>query len=246
LDHLAAVAIWLGNLDEAVAKYSESLDLHRQLGGEWDIAHELGALGRAALFQADYAAAQVWLEEALSIQQQVGDKWDIAQSIRNLGDVALCQANYSGAVNYYAQSLDMYQDLGDRLRTAALCRNLGHALFFQEEYDAAAKMYRRAIALYRDMKQMPGRVLCLVGFAGILRIGGQLERSVSLLALVEKLCAALHIDIAPADRIQFAHNLEQARAMLDPELFSNAWAAGESMTMHEAASYLLQTYAHSS
>lgn len=244
LDHLAAVAIWLGNLDEAVAHYSESLDLHRQLGGEWDIAHELGALGRAALLQADYPAARVWLEEALTIQQQVGDRWDIAQSIRNLGDVALCQADYGGAASYYGQSLEMYQDLLDNLRTAALCRNLGHALFFQEDYDAAERMYRRGFSLYRDMKHEPGMVLCLVGYAGILRIGGQLESSIRLLALVETLCVALRIIMAPADHIQFEHNLNMVRGMLDPEVFSNAWEAGRAMTMDEAADYCLQAYAH--
>ena len=78
--------------------------------------------------------------------------------------------------------------------------------------------------------------ICLVGFGGIAAAMKQPVLAVQLLAASKMLYETLGIVLPSTDRKMFERNLAAARAQMDEEAFTAAWAEGMAMDIQEAIS----------
>jgi CHAT domain-containing protein/tetratricopeptide (TPR) repeat protein len=157
-----------GNLKETTEKFSEALEILRQLypkgrypQGHPELAGSLNIVGRLLLSQGEYVKAESYLREALAMRQALypEDRYpqghaDLANSLNNLGILLHVQGEYAKAVSYHREALAMLQALypKDRfpqghLYLAITLNGIGSSLQAEGEYAKAEPYFRDAVAM---------------------------------------------------------------------------------------------------
>ena len=136
--HLAMIADWLGERENAQSLYNNSLAIYRQLEDKVGLAEllvQIGAFASNALNEYEQAAA--YLHEAYSLQKELAHLHGAAFASTELGKLALNQGDYHTAKTWLEESL-AYQDLlQDKLVGGLLSNILGHLYFRLNAYDEA-------------------------------------------------------------------------------------------------------------
>ena len=121
----------------------------------------LRAASRAALYQGDYEAAEVYMEEALPIFQQLGDKRGIATALNELGAVALSRGRLADARQFFERILTIERELGDDWLIANSIGNLGLVAGFQNDYASAYTLHQESLVLYRALNETSGMTIAI-------------------------------------------------------------------------------------
>ncbi|HWI60372.1 MAG TPA: BTAD domain-containing putative transcriptional regulator [Symbiobacteriaceae bacterium] len=146
LQGAGSLACLRGDCAAAIRRYSESLELRRQLGFPQGIANGLASLAFVALHQGDYERAAAWLDEALAL----GRNLVYGHPLIIRGMVALFQGHLDEAVPYLEEALKLQQELGDRSTTAHALLYLGLAALYRREAAAGARL-GQALALFQGV-----------------------------------------------------------------------------------------------
>jgi predicted ATPase/DNA-binding CsgD family transcriptional regulator len=115
-------------------------------------ARALNAIGRLAVSQGDYTAAQALLEESLHLWQDLADPEGELLARNNLGLVAMYQSDFIRAQRYIEQSLAEARASGDTLSLAQSLNRLGLILRYQGDFDGAATAYEEGLRLARQLQ----------------------------------------------------------------------------------------------
>ena len=95
----------MGEYQQAIALYQQSLEIQRQIGDRGVEAASLGNLGGAYQSLGEYQQAIAFHQQLLEIKRQIGDRGGEANSLQNLGSlyykVGRIQDGY--AAGYQAQ-----------------------------------------------------------------------------------------------------------------------------------------------
>jgi len=156
LHNLGVVYQHLGDLNQALKKYEESLRIAEELGDKSGIAYSLGQMGIVHYEQGSYAEAQKNYEEVLRLSKELGDKKSISITLHHLGIIHQYQGNYAEAIKKFEQSLKISQELGDKSGIANNLHQLG--LIDQEEgnYKEAVKKYEQSLKISEDLGDKSG------------------------------------------------------------------------------------------
>jgi predicted ATPase/DNA-binding SARP family transcriptional activator/Tfp pilus assembly protein PilF len=239
---LARGIVALGQGDVAVAQraISESLSLGRQINHRWLIADSLLNMGGVAVAQGDYPAARAWLEEAMALAQTGNDRWLRANILNNLGEVSRVQGDYEQAQRSYEESCILFRETGHKADVARALHSLGYVALRLGDHDQAGHYFFESLAIFRELGNKRGTIECLAGLAAV---RDQPLEAVRLLAAAETLLKSYQGSWWPADQIEFEHTLGILQDALDEMAFASAWGEGQSMTLEQALTYLLDTNA---
>jgi predicted ATPase len=139
------------DLDEAAARYEQSLALYRELNDMPGISIALASLGRIAWIKGDHEQATALYEQSLRLARETGNRHDIASRLRRLGNVTLQQRDYGRTETLYEEGLALARDLGDKHGIAALLNSLGEMARVQGDYQRAGEHYGESLALFREL-----------------------------------------------------------------------------------------------
>ena len=103
----------------------------------------------------------------------------------------------------------------------------------QGNYGRAAALLEESLGLVRSLGDKRGIAECLEALASVAAHTGHSERAARLLGTAQALREAIGAPIAPADYASYERTLAVARARLDEDAFSAAWAAGRAMAQVE-------------
>ncbi len=134
----------------------------------------------------------------------------------------------------YEEGLASLRELGDRRGVATTLLNLGNVLRDQDALDQAAARYGESLSLHRELQDRLGVAHCLQGMAMVAGRRGDAGRSARLCGAAAALRAAIGAPHAPANRAAFERTTASARAALGDAAFTEAWAAGEALSLEEA------------
>ncbi len=89
-------------MDAALERYEQALELYRTVGAKLGEANVLAALSRLSLFSGDLAAAEEELGQAIAMRQAMGDLYSEGADYGNFA-VALLEMGYKAKAKEYAQ-----------------------------------------------------------------------------------------------------------------------------------------------
>jgi tetratricopeptide (TPR) repeat protein len=171
----------------------------------------------------------VFYEESLHLYRELGNKVGVAQALNNLGIGARQQGEYDKAWAFLEESLAISRGVGSKISIANSLECLGFLAFKQTDYKRAVTLYSESLTMFKELGNMLGISCCLEGLARLASVLGELERSARLFGAAEALRETIHTPLPPIDRDDYNHDVATARAGLDEETFTAAWAQGRSM-----------------
>lgn len=223
-----------GDYDEAERLLEAALSLHRELGDETNVALLLHGLGNVMSMRGDHHRARVLLNQGLALGRKLGDASQVAKSLNSLGIAARQLGDPDAALVCYEECLALMRRLGDTRGIAVSLQNLGNVHQDQRLPDQAAARYREALSLYRELGDRRGIASCLQGLASVAVLRDDAERAARLCGAAAAQRAAIGFRLAAFGREKFEGTVASARAALSEEAFTEAWLAGQALTLDDA------------
>jgi non-specific serine/threonine protein kinase len=234
LNCIGAQFIRQGEHEQAARLLNEAQDVYQELGDARGMAAVLNNFGWLVGDQGDIERAIKILEQGLTFARQAGDKRSLAIIVMNLGELAYDQGEYKQAVAYCEEALSLLQELGEKLFLTYIQRILGDIAQGQGDLSRAATFFRESLIQCRQMGDKYGLIESLAGLARIIHMGGNLEATVKLLGAVHALRTLQRVPMPPSERGAYDHQLGELRAGMGETAFTQAWAAGQAMTLEKA------------
>jgi len=233
---LGRVAELRGELAEARTRYEESLAVFRELQDDMAVAFTLEGLGDLASGEEDYPRARVLHEEALALLQPLGDPVSIGHSIRLLGLIACHEGDHLTARRHLERCQSLF-DLGqDKDGMALTLYALGVVELREGAIDEATTRFAASLNLSEEIDDALGIVQCLEGLAEVACVWGRFDTAARLLGAAVAGRRRLGVKPVARDEAQLSVVVGLARTRLGEEWFQTATAAGESLSLAEAAS----------
>jgi tetratricopeptide (TPR) repeat protein len=181
---LGNVANNQGDLQEAIARYRESLEIYEQLGDEGGIADLRSNIGNMYRRVGRFAEALTEHEASLAIRERIGHRWGIATSHNNIGEVLRSMGKPAEAVPSLARGLDIWEAIGAHVAAGLARMNLGAARVESGDVQTGRADLRAALARLEGTKFLPSvhRELALAELAAD-EVGAALEHADTALAL---------------------------------------------------------------
>jgi tetratricopeptide (TPR) repeat protein len=134
----------LGRLDEAAAKYEESIQRGERLNAFRDVAVGKTQLATVRMLQGRYGEAIASHEEARTLFEQQNEPQLVAAAWHQIGMVHQEAGRYDAAESAYRQSLEMFTRTGDRAGQARSLTQLGNL------YNDKLNRLEEAVIFYRQ------------------------------------------------------------------------------------------------
>jgi CHAT domain-containing protein/tetratricopeptide (TPR) repeat protein len=114
LGNLGTMRRMLGNFDEALQAFAESLALHRKLDNTLGEGRALLRIGATYFALGELELARQYLLEALPLAERANDGRTQEGVHRNLGNVAFLERDYEGALERHRRALAVSASVSDR------------------------------------------------------------------------------------------------------------------------------------
>lgn len=175
---LGVIAQRRGNAVDAIAHFTEALDLYQGLGKRTEVADALNNLGFVlSTGLADYDRALAYQLEGLKIREALGDKPAIALSMNNIGIIYDRTGDSDKALEYFRQALELRRNSGAKNRIAATLTNIGDVYLGRRDYAKALEYQREALALRREVGDAAGVAMSLRGIGTVYAGMGQQDQA---------------------------------------------------------------------
>jgi predicted ATPase/DNA-binding XRE family transcriptional regulator len=235
LRELGIVALWAGDADRARSLVTEALAGARQAGAATLVAIAQAYLGQIAAWQGELDRAGEWFETSLAAARAANYGHLIALSLLGLGQIAVRRGEAARAVALLEESLTRCDQMDYRPGRAATLHWLGLAAWRQGAPALALVRLGESLGLRRGMGERLGLTECLEALATVAAGTGRSLVAAQLLGAAEAGRAAIGAPLPPADRAEHAATAQAARAALGDDAFAAAWAAGQALTLDQAA-----------
>ncbi|MBN1811604.1 MAG: tetratricopeptide repeat protein [Anaerolineae bacterium] len=178
--YIGKAYIWLGRLDEGVAKLRDVLALYRKIGSPYDVVNSLQDLGTVLIDLGHFDEAAICLNEALAIARRLGALSRLAMLLNDFGYLYHLRGEYQNALVLYEEGLAVARR-GDEPRGQAYIA-VGMADLYRD-----LGLYERAALLYDAGQRLSGEtepnltVYILLAQADMHRWRGDLSQAFVLL-----------------------------------------------------------------
>ncbi len=221
-----------GRIEQAAARYEQSLAHYRQVGNVDGIAYPLGSLGRIALHAGRLQAAQEKFAESVALSRRIANRQGLADWLAPLGMATFYLGDSLQSESYLQEALTYHHETGNRRGQAEVLACL--ALVSLERQSVAAKYLRASLSTYQELLQQvnqasqafsereglpPGLVDCLYVAALVAFAQDQHERAPHLLAAADHFQQQIGIapDLPLREMIRAAQS--KAGAGLSPDVW---------------------------
>lgn len=145
-----------GQLTEATAHLSQSLELAQEEKNRWGMANALNALGNVYLRQNLFEEARQVYQESLLLRRHIGDQRGIAISYHNMGNVPVSIGNYAEARKYFEKSLEINREINDKRGIGNALNNIGYAAFLLDDFAAAERHLQEGLLYLTEIGEQQG------------------------------------------------------------------------------------------
>ena len=148
LGHLGRLHDAIGNLDNALKHYEQSLAIQQEIGDKSGEGTTLNNISQIYDARDDYDTALKYLKQSLAIRQEIGDKSGEGTTLNNISQIYDARGDYDTALKYLKQSLAIQREIGDIAGLCATLFNIGHIHYQNKEIpqslQAWVEVYRLA------------------------------------------------------------------------------------------------------
>jgi predicted ATPase len=238
--HVCAVLAWAqsGQADRqaALAAGDEAVHLARQAGDGYALAVALNNLGATHYLLGDTERAAAYAQESLELRRRLGDISGIALSLLNLAGHALGKGDANRAAALYTEAADIASAIGDKRHLCFAHGGLALVASRERRWEDAETHARASLRLARELGDKLAMVEAVFCLGGIAAATGDPARAARLAGAAE----LHHPHLAPEGMTlddEVRASTETAKAASDPGIWQEAWAAGNAMSLDEAADY---------
>jgi predicted ATPase len=238
----ATVAVQRGDFGRARALGAESLAAAREAGDPWLLSTVLQRLAVTALDQGDLGAAGPVLEEGLALARALGLPTRAAHLESLLGRVALARGEPERArplLEGYRAAAGEAEGPGALWGLAGALGELGRVALARGEPAEAARLLRESLRLRGGWGEREGVAWCLEALAAV-AAGPAPARAARLLGAAAAARRALGAPPKPYWQPDVAAAEGAARTALGAPAYAAARAAGEALSLEEAAAEALR------
>jgi hypothetical protein len=191
-----------------------------------------------ALLHGDLARAYAQLQEAVTIATDFNFQWMIGFWQPLLGLVTLYRGDVAGGRGILTASLRLCTALKVPMFLARNMTFLAEAALWEGQTDEAADWLAQSLA-YPDPPIIIYEVVRLFVAARVATAQGQYQRAAILFGLAEHANSQIHQAYAGPLRKRTDVALATVRAALDPDVFAEAFAEGQRLSLGEAFATIL-------
>jgi predicted ATPase/DNA-binding NarL/FixJ family response regulator len=198
----------LGDLDEADAYLTRSLQIRRKLDDALGISNTLANLGYIASVRGGLDEAVAYYEESVAYRRRMGMPAIVVHPLVNLGGVLVKRRDERRAAETLTEALHLAEEAGDIRLAAYAIENLGELALGERRDRDALDLARQAHALFAQLQDKRGLSFALGARAlALLRLGLIADAAMAL-------SEALAIGNEAGDRVQLTALLESTAALL--------------------------------
>lgn len=228
-DHVTA----RGLMDESIAAYQE-------LGDTAGSAFAFFGAGFVADMQEDYEEARRYFEAALRLARDTHNRYAVALTLHHLGLIALeLDGDVAGARALLEESLASFRAVGFPRHVALVLSAMGNVATRDGRLDDARTLHSQALELLLESGQQLDIHWVLEGFAELVGVEGDLEKSVRLAAVAQTQRSHKGDAEWGLIRRQRERRLSQARQALGDSRYQAALRSGDNISPEEAAVLML-------
>jgi predicted ATPase/transcriptional regulator with XRE-family HTH domain len=229
-----------GEFERAAPLLSESTGLFQARGNSFNLADNLGAAGRLALLQGDVARAYALLREAVALGEALNYRWVLGAYQSSLALVTLYRGDNPEARRLLEDSLRLCLDLNSEFFLTRVCTYLAEAELWEGAPDAAQCWLAQSFAYVTDRPLgMIERIERVTVAARVAAAQDAPLRAATLFGLADELRGRIHYELAGPARELADAALARVRAALKPASFADAYAAGQRLSLDEAAAMIM-------
>src|SRR5690606_25860635 len=188
----------------------------------------------------DVASAHEWIAEAVSISQAIGNKFGLAYWLPWLGKTKF----YLGETEIAWQIFDQARQLCFEIAYHPILPNIATGLaiiaLHRANFNQAEQMIGEALAGFSKTRWITAEVIDgLLTMARLATLQQQFIRAATLFGLVDQLQTQIHQSVEAPMRPLVDAALATVQAALAPEVFADAFAAGQQLSLEEAFAAIL-------
>jgi tetratricopeptide (TPR) repeat protein len=237
---LGEIARLEGDNQRADDLFEQALNTFSRLRSQRGLSYAHWRIGRLRLSEGRHGEARRALEESLRLARAINQGHNTYNALVELATLARVEGDYAEARSRLEECLAFCRENGRQDKVGSVQLNLAKLALLAGGPDQAAALLRDSLLDARGRDDPPHRVACL-GLAGLLAIRqGARCRGTRLIAAViaspELLVSALDLD----ERQALQAGVEEARETLGEPCFSQAWVAGQALTLGEAVEEALR------
>ncbi|MBW4653748.1 MAG: CHAT domain-containing protein [Kaiparowitsia implicata GSE-PSE-MK54-09C] len=161
LGNLGIAYVDLGQYQEAIALYEQSLAIAREIGDRQGESNALGNLGNAYLSLDQYQQAIDFYEQSLVIAREISDRRGEGSALNSLGIAYVALGQYQQAIDFHEQSLAITRVIGNRSGEGNSLGGLGNSYFGMGQYQQAIDYYEQQLGITREIGNRQGEGLAL-------------------------------------------------------------------------------------
>lgn len=213
------------------------------MGIVWGVAGTYWQLGTAAYNNKEYELARSMFEQGLEIARKENYKSAMVFGLNSLGELARLRNDYASAKAIYAETVQIGREIGHQGNLASYLLNLGQTALHDHDATNAKIFFQESLEIYRELERPRGLAGVLIGFAGVLGVAGNFEKSARLFGAAEQARQVVGEKLDPPDEIEYNRIIAMVRAQLDDTTFNAAWVEGQAMTLEQTIELALNDVA---
>ena len=176
------IGLWneaFGHMEEAAARYTQALAIHREVGNRRFEGNLLGNLGSVHMNQGRLEEAAAHYSQALTIHREVGNRRFEGIVLGYLGILHMQQGRIEEAAIHYNQSLAMAREVGYSRGEGIMLANLGALHKQQGRLEEAAAHYTQSLAILRKLGDRRFEGIVLANLGNLHMNDGRMEETVA-------------------------------------------------------------------
>ena len=163
LNSLASVAMSVGNYDQALETYLQSIEIVKEQGDSVRVATIQFNVAGLLMNRGQYETALGYFLNSIRVFENTGQTELVKRGMNNVAVLYHAWGNTDKALEYYEKASAMYREAGDSLGVAIPLNNIGEIYKDRGEYRKAIQYYAESLRL--------GIVAQNLQFMGVANIG---------------------------------------------------------------------------
>ncbi len=181
LNELGRLHNAIGNLEDALECYEQSLAIQQEIGDKSGEGTTLNNISQIYDARGDYETALRYLEQSLAIRQEIGDKSGEGRTLNNISQIFKARGDYETALRYLEQSLAIRQEIGDKSGEGRTLNNISQIFKARGDYETALRYLEQSLAIQQEIGDKSGEGTTLNNISQIYDARGDYETALRYL-----------------------------------------------------------------
>ena len=162
---LGEVYHYLGNYDQSIYYYKESLSIMLKIGYSSGVGKVYGSMGNTYLAIKEYDLAISCYEKCFVISIKTNNQESIGSTLGNIGNIYFARQKYDTAIHYSEQHFTIAEKIGNLEGIGIALTNWGNELFKLGHHLEADQNFLRASEIFKQIGDRRCEALILYNLA---------------------------------------------------------------------------------